>query len=549
MINDELLQQGIDLAKNGDLHKASRVLAEIVKTNPLSEEGWLWLGYCRTVPKEKKYCLNKVLTINPNNADALRELSKLESSIVKQLQPSAQSAPSQTTNLPTHQPLSMQINPSLDSSKVEAPIPVRKNWVRRTLYLLAGIVIGFYLGAYIFNSPAVYGYLAELDRNIALKIITVPDYQGPPALVVQATPTISPDDPYEKRLEQAWSTILQADILLQSQRYSDAILLWNQALAIVPEYADGYYKRAVSYYELTGSQKVKSEYDHYLQLAINDLDTAISLNPNKGDYFLMRARAYATQANQQTQRVDYQKLSQVAVENYVQGLELPQQETWNGVTPAIYSAMVNAGDCQAVIPKIQDVLSMQAEPSPKLEGILGEAYYCIGDLENALKHINEAYRLSSLSICLCERAIILYDLNRLDEAMADIEKTLSENPYYGGDRFYIRALFYADQGNIDQAQKDLDFGMTQTWGRGGLLSYVQGKIALSQGKKQEAIYYFQDAEVTYLKEGPMLDKIRQDLLALGGTPREPLFYPFQVTPMPLLPTATLPASPTPTAMP
>jgi len=429
------------------------------------------------------------------------------------------------------------------------PALTRKIFVRRTLYLLVGIVMGFSLGAYIFDSPTVYGYFAELDRNIALKIISVPDYHGPPALVVQATPTISSNDPYEKRLEQAWSVILQADTLLKSNRYSDAILLWNQALAVVPEYADGYYKRGASYYYVTKSQRVKSEYDYYMQLAISDFDTAISLDSNVGDYFFMRARAYAAKSAQQTQRVDYQKLAQVAVENYMHGMELPQQESWNDEMPFVYGVMINAGDCKAVISRADDSLSKQSVPSPTLEGVLAEAYYCTGDLENALKHINEVYRLSPLSVCLCERAIIFYGLGKPEEAMTDIEKTLSENPYYGGDRFYIRALFYADQGNMDQAQNDLDFGMTQTWGRGGLLSYVQGKIALSQGKKQDAIYYFQDAEATYLKEGPMLDQIRQDLLALGGAPREPLSYPFLVTPIPLLSTATLPVSPTPTAMP
>ncbi len=525
MANDELLKQGIDFTNNGNLEQAVLILNNFVKVNPLSEDGWLWLGRCRTVPQEKRHCFNQVISINPNSVEAYQELLKLETA---------------TSTL-------TQTNPVVPAAS--KPALTWKIFVRRTLYLLAGIVMGFYLGAYIFNSPVVYGYFAELDRNIALKIISVPDYHGPPALVVQATPTISPNDPYEKRLEQAWPVILQADTLLKSKRYSDAIPLWNQALGIVPEYADGYYKRGASYYYLTRSQHVKSEYDYYMQLAISDLDTAISLNPNVGDYFFMRARAYAARGAQQTQRVDYQKLAQVAVENYTLGIELPQQESWTDEMPTVYDVMVNAGDCNTAISKVEVLLGKQSVPSPTLEGVLAEAYYCTGDLENALKHVNEAYRLSPLSICLCERAIILYSLGKPEEAMSDIEKTLSENPYYGGDRFYIRALFYADQANMDQAQKDLDFGMTQTWGRGGLLSYVQGKIALSQGKKQDAIYYFQDAEATYSKDGPMLDKIRQDLLALGGTPREPLSYPFLITPIPLLSTATVPVSPTPTAMP
>lgn len=533
MTNKKLLHRGINLAGKGDLQNASNTLAEVVRADPLSEEGWLWLGRCQTIPQEKRRCFNRVISINPNNADAKQELLKLDA--VSSSPDSSTFSDEQAKSTPAsgRQPLTW------------------KTFVRRTLYLLAGIVIGFNLAAYFFNSPPVFNYFAELDRKIMLKTASIPDYHGPPALFVQATPTISLNDPYEKRLEQAWSMIQQADILSNSNRPSDAILLWNQALAQVPEYADGYYKRGASYYALTKSQSVKSEYDYYIQLAINDFDTAISLNSNKGDYFLMRARVYADKAAQQTQRVDFQKLAQVAVENYARGAELPQQETWTDEMPKMYRAMVNAGDCKTVISKAEDSLGKQSVPSPALESVLAEAYYCTDDLENALKHIDEAYKLSSLSVCLCERAIILYGLGRSDEAMANIEKTLGENPYYGGDRFYIRALFYADQGNMDQAQKDINFGMTQTWSRGGLLSYVQGKIALSQGKTQDAIFYFQDAEATYSYEGPMLDKIRQDLQDIGGAPREALAYPFLMTPIPFTPTATLSvrSTSTPTAIP
>jgi len=535
MTNEELLQKGIDLAKQEDFQQASNALAKVVKADPLSEEGWLWLGRCRTNLQEKRQCFNQVVSINPNNDEAKQELLKLE----------AMSSNPDSSTLPDER---------AESGFTSAVLPATsrqpltwKTFVRRTLYLLAGIVIGFNLAGYFFNSAPVFNYFAEVDRMIALKTLSIPDYHGPPALFVQAAPTVSLNDPYEKRLEQAWSVIQQADILSKSNRPSDAILLWNQALAQVPEYADGYYKRGASYYSLTGSQRVKSEYDYYIQLAISDFDTAINLNPNKGDYFLMRARAYADKAAQQTQRVDFQKLSQVAVENYTRGMELPQQETWDDQTPAMYDEMVNAGDCKTVIPKAQDLLDKQSEPSPKLESTLAGAYYCTGDLENALKHINEAYRLSPLSVCLCERAEILYDLGKSEAAMTDIEKSLDSNPNYGGYRFYTRALFFADQGNMEQAQKDLDFGMTQTWGRGGLLSYVQGKIALSQGKKQDAIYYFQDAEATYQYEGPLLDKIRQDLQDIGGAPREALAYPFLMTPIPFTPVPTLSVSPTSTS--
>jgi hypothetical protein len=87
-------------------------------------------------------------------------------------------------------------------------------------------------------------------------------------------------------------------------------------------------------------------------------------------------------------------------------------------------------------------------------------------------------------------------------------------------RYYLRGLIYAEKGEFEKAQDDLNFGMGQTWERGGLLSYAQGKIALAQNDKEAAILYFQDAELTYKIHDPILTKIRDDLTVLGASPLE-----------------------------
>src|SRR5215218_8454643 len=104
MINNELLQQGIDLITRGDHEKASVLLAQVVKENPESEQGWLWLGRCRTSPNEKRHCFNRVLSINPNNKDAQYELTSLAELEKVRLQ---------STHSPTSAPASEPSNPSL----------------------------------------------------------------------------------------------------------------------------------------------------------------------------------------------------------------------------------------------------------------------------------------------------------------------------------------------------------------------------------------------------------------------------------------------------
>ncbi len=549
MTNDNLLQHGIVLAKQGDFQHASIVLAKVVKDDPLSEQGWLWLGRCRTVPREKIYCFGKVVSINPNNAEANQELLKLkaESSSFSSPQIVQEQTFSSTSNISQQPTAALQTDIPTTSTREKVQASSKKKWGHHVIYLLIGVIIGMYVSQTVVRVVDALGYFQQFDVMTAMRTINVPEFSGPSeAPAAEPTPAFSLSDPYEKRLERAWPLIIQAENLMNSHQYNNAIPILNRVLEIVPEYADAYYLSGVSYFQLKDSQRAKSEYDYYVKLAVEKFDQAINLEPKIGDYYIMRGRAYATLGAQQYPRFDFQQLERIAVENFNYGGQLPIRGSWDDKEIVLYDTIINAGDCEEVIPSLKELLKLETEPSPRLHSILADAYYCVGDLDNALTQKNEAYRLSPSSICLCDRAIILYGLGRTDEAMADIEKSLDSSPYYSGHRYYIRALLYADQGNLEQAQRDLDFGITQTWVRGGLLSYVQGKIALAQGKKEEAISYFRDAEATYSNEGPMLEKIRQDLIDLGGTLQESEIFPFSVTSIPLISTAT-PINPPPDA--
>ncbi len=74
---EELLRAGIAAAKAKDIAEASKLLVQVVQTDPNSELGWLWLGLCCTAPEQREYCFRKVLTINPQNSEAKREIEFL----------------------------------------------------------------------------------------------------------------------------------------------------------------------------------------------------------------------------------------------------------------------------------------------------------------------------------------------------------------------------------------------------------------------------------------------------------------------------------------
>lgn len=80
------LQQAITLIKAGDKKGGQNILVDIVNADPNNESAWLWLS--SVVSQDKRtFCLEKVLSINPNNTQAKQYLEKLKFN--EQVQPNS----------------------------------------------------------------------------------------------------------------------------------------------------------------------------------------------------------------------------------------------------------------------------------------------------------------------------------------------------------------------------------------------------------------------------------------------------------------------------
>ncbi|NPV74902.1 MAG: hypothetical protein HPY59_00865 [Anaerolineae bacterium] len=88
MAERSLTQKGIAALKQGNRAEAYRFLAAAAQKNPRDEMAWLGLASCLDEPGKKRFCLQKVLAINPKNTTARRLLARLETSA-----PSLQAAP------------------------------------------------------------------------------------------------------------------------------------------------------------------------------------------------------------------------------------------------------------------------------------------------------------------------------------------------------------------------------------------------------------------------------------------------------------------------
>jgi tetratricopeptide (TPR) repeat protein len=113
----------------------------------------------------------------------------------------------------------------------------------------------------------------------------------------------------------------------------------------------------------------------------------------------------------------------------------------------------------------------------------------------------------------------LYQLERLEEALAVISESLESKPEFQGYRYYLRALIYYDMGETDLARADLETGSYYTWERSALYAYVSGKMALEEGQRDAGIAQLQLAEASLDHNFSLLRmRIIEELAQLGAEP-------------------------------
>ena len=74
---NETLQQAIAAIKSGDKAGGQRLLAQLLKVEPRNENAWLWMSAAVSDDTQRRFCLEKVLAINPANATARQALSRM----------------------------------------------------------------------------------------------------------------------------------------------------------------------------------------------------------------------------------------------------------------------------------------------------------------------------------------------------------------------------------------------------------------------------------------------------------------------------------------
>ncbi len=359
-----------------------------------------------------------------------------------------------------------------------------------------------------------------------------------PTRVPSATPTM-PSTPYSQRLAAAKATIAKAASLTNAGHYTEAVGLWTQIIAQVPEYADAYYQRAVCLLNLAPAIQALTDYQAAMQFALGDVNQALSLDTRNGNYFYVRQHVYENLGRAELYRVD---------QDYWEALSLADLQAAGRFGTTIPMAerttafrLIDAGHPQEAydqFSKLPPAVGKKTTTDADLQEGLAESQFAQGFVDQALAHIDLAIKASPSDYKTRDKALFLLSQGKVPEAFAAISQLSDGSGALCGCGRYLRALIYYRLGKPDLAQADIDAGSRETWERGGLRSYVLGLLALDRADTATGTQLLQEAQASLPRRyGPVILKQIQERLDQLGTARlDPTPHvPFDMTPMPTPP--------------
>ena len=505
---EDHLTLGIEATKKGDLEKARNYLARAVTENPKSEAGWLWLGRCLTDMEQRKYCYERVLRINPQNTEAQNDLDHL---FLANVTESSSSNTGPLSELPI----------SLDNGESNS------NWKSNPRFLS---IMGVIMGLFICGVPLLFLINSGLSDPLIGLILDKTPVVSPSVSFARnsATPPIWDHDSFESATPNP-SVFVDTNMgqirdLMSQGKHAEAIILLDQAIQSAPELDEPYFLRAASYHSLMKQQRSQLEFQNYLDRAMVDIDKAIAIRPDNGDYYMLRQYLLVDLAGLQNYQVDAQYISEYALENA--GAALTLGATLDEYPDRIYiTDLIFTNRCEEAVQQLQEMIDQTDPKNDSIGGlyhIQSQAYICLGEVDKAIKMVDKSmFNNVNMEWKYELKARYLYQAGRNNETLQLLNELITQKPSYDGWRYYLRSLIYQEMGEREKAEQDLMIGTGNTWSRVGLFSYVQGKMALEDGNTEEGIALLQEAEATldYLFI-PLQKRIQAELEQLGAQPLE-----------------------------
>jgi tetratricopeptide (TPR) repeat protein len=412
------LTEAIAAVRLGDRRHARELLSRLLRADSQNVENWVWMSAVVDSPRERVYCLESALKIDPTNRAALRGLvlfgarSPSSSDLSQALKlPRREIAPTEIKPTPEEKPIvqSAQKKPAASPFKPKR----RRSFIQVFgIVLLSGLAIAAVGGVvYILEpmfAPRFLGMASTLpppsptatDSPLpgtptatpipaATRIIRTPiptDSVGTPlALLVAETRTPTPIAGFTPHpSNESYTAGVKA---IEDGDYEQAIFFLDQALNYDPELAEALYFKAEAH-RLSGN----------VAEAINFYDEAVQLDLDYAAVYLGRGRVLLGRNLEEIAEQDFDRAigsDPLFVEAYEELAAFYEQKTfWQRMETVIEQALsigarspqmqIYLSNAQLILNKYENALGSALEGSADdptlLEGYLavGNAYVAMG---------------------------------------------------------------------------------------------------------------------------------------------------------------------------
>ncbi len=222
------MQNAIKAIKAGDMDTGRKLLSNILKKDRNHEDAWLWMSRTMPEPHKKRQCIERVLSINPNNEVALRIIDKMDG------RTDSQPAAAQPQKSPQQAAARRKMPPPPSYVPQETPQQQAKTRI-------IGIVAFLFAGLFLIGGLIAVGYGITDARGFTLEKTTA-EVINWEIVETGSRANVNVDYSYE----------VDGELYERSQRIKAADL--TEAQAIVDQYGlDGYLPPSV-YYEAGAPQ-------------------------------------------------------------------------------------------------------------------------------------------------------------------------------------------------------------------------------------------------------------------------------------------------------
>jgi tetratricopeptide (TPR) repeat protein len=487
-----MFHQAVEFIDQGDFANARDILTRLLKTDQNNVQYWVWMSAAMETQKERLYCLQTALKLDPFNAAARRGLT-----LMGALPPDEDLTP-----FPMNHPRPWEAKTQLPD---EAPRPkgfkaLVANPIARVVALVVlGVVL---VGGVIAGFSASGAFRPEPTRRVIASFTPLPtatldmtrqiEEFGPLARLISATYTptvVYAATPYEGVARDTYRGAVRAyersdwnmaaDMMFQlatlvpgsadtlyfaaeayrfDGRYQDALKYYQEAININPNFAPTYLGRARTNLAINPRRAI-----------IADLDAAINIDPNYGEAYLERAYHFLRQKNELSAMEDLRQASQLMPDSPMVYIALARVELAQENFEEALAAAKRANELDVIMLEGYLVLGMAYRANGEIDkalemleiyttysqdnseafAFLGATYFSRGEYDRAIEALDQALELTRTSAdAFYWRAETYYTLEDYPKALADFRSAFRYDPNsFDAGLGVVRAMFAEENYN------------------------------------------------------------------------------------------------------